>query len=93
MQYLYGIIKILYNILPTLISEFIQLIKETSVAGLIGIVDLSKAGDIIRSNTYQPFVPLISVALIYLVLVLGLTYLLSFLERRFKVYDKSWKPL
>lgn len=77
------------NILPTLAGEFIQLIKETSVAGLIGIVDLSRAGDIIRSNTYQPLVPLISVAIIYLVMVSGLTYLLSFLERRLKICDKN----
>ena len=77
------------NILPTLMNEFIQLIKETSVAGFIGVVDLSRAGDIIRSNTYQPLVPLLSVAIIYFVLVSVLTLLLGSMERKFKTNDKS----
>ena len=77
------------NILPTLMNEFIQLIKETSVAGFIGVVDLSRAGDIIRSNTYQPLVPLLSVAIIYFVLVSALTLLLGSMERKFKTNDKS----
>ena len=77
------------NILPTLMNEFIQLIKETSVAGFIGVMDLSRAGDIIRSNTYQPLVPFMSVAIIYFVLVSVLTLFLGFMERRFKTNDKS----
>ncbi len=77
------------NILPTLMSEFIQLIKETSVAGFIGIVDLSKAGDVIRSITYQPTVPLLTVACVYLLLVSVLTWFLSIMERRLKVSDRS----
>ena len=76
------------NVLPTLVNEFIQLIKETSVAGFIGVTDLSRAGDIIRSQTYEPFVPLMSVAFIYLVIVTITTLLMAFLERRLRVSDK-----
>ena len=55
------------NVLPSLANEFIALLKETSVAGYVAVQDLTKAGDIIRSRTYSPFMPLIAVALIYLV--------------------------
>lgn len=72
------------NILPALGNEFIVLLKETSIAGYIGIVDLTKAGDIISSRTYDYFFPLIIVAIIYLVIVLGLTKLLNLFERRLK---------
>ena len=75
------------NILPAMGNEFITLIKETSVAGFIGIEDLSKAGDIIRSQTQSPYVPLLMVALIYLVIVIGLTTLLGKLERRLRKSD------
>ncbi len=77
------------NVLPTLINEFIQLIKETSIAGFIGVTDLSRAGDIIRSSTYEPIIPLFSVATIYLGLVMISTWLLSFVERRMRSHDKS----
>ncbi len=76
------------NVLPTLVNEFIQLIKETSVAGFIGVMDLSRAGDIIRSQTYEPFAPLMTVALIYLVIIMITTLLMSFLERRLRAGDK-----
>lgn len=69
------------NILPALGNEFIVLVKETSVAGYIALVDITKAGDIIRSRTYSAFMPLLAVALIYLVIVMGLTYLINLLER------------
>ena len=58
------------TILPTLANEFIVLIKETSVAGYVALQDLTKGGDIIRSRTYSAFMPLIAVALIYLVIVM-----------------------
>jgi His/Glu/Gln/Arg/opine family amino acid ABC transporter permease subunit len=74
----------LKNILPTLCNEFITLLKETSVAGYIALQDLTKGGDIIRSRTYSAFMPLIAVALIYLVMVLVLTNLIRRLERRLK---------
>ena len=76
------------NVLPTLVNEFIQLIKETSVAGFIGVMDLSRAGDIIRSQTYEPLVPLMTVALTYLVIVMVTTLLMSILERKLKKSDK-----
>lgn len=70
------------NVLPALGNEFIVLLKETSVSGYIALQDLTKGGDIIRSRTYDAFFPLIGVAVIYLVLVLAFTKLLSLLERR-----------
>lgn len=76
------------NSLSSLTGEFINLIKETSVAGFIGVMDLSRAGNIIRSQTYEPLVPLLSVALIYFVLVALLTVVFSLLERRMRSSDK-----
>lgn len=75
------------NILPALANEFITLLKETSVSGYIAMQDLAKAGDIIQSRTYSPFMPLIAVALIYLVLVVGLTSIVNRLERRLSRSD------
>jgi len=72
------------NVVPTLANEFIVLLKETSVAGYIGLQDLTKGGDIIKSRTYSAFFPLISVALIYLVMVMVFSYLVTLLERRLK---------
>ena len=75
------------TILPTLANEFIVLIKETSVAGYVALQDLTKAGDIIRSRTYSAFMPLIAVALIYLVIVMFFTWLVGILERRLRSSD------
>ncbi len=72
------------NVLPALGNEFIVLLKETSVAGYIALHDLTKGGDIIRSQTYDAFMPLIAVALIYLVVVVFLSKLLGILEKRLK---------
>ena len=72
------------NVLPALGNEFIVLLKETSVAGYIALQDLTKAGDIIRSRTYDAFMPLIAVALIYLAMVLIFTKLVNMLERRLR---------
>lgn len=72
------------NILPALLNEFISLLKETSISGYIGLMDLTKGGDIIRSNTYEAFLPLIAVALIYLVLVMLLSLCVSRLERKLR---------
>lgn len=74
----------LKNILPALGNEFIVLIKETSVAGFIAIHDLTKGGDIIRSQTYAPFMPYLIVGAIYLILVMIFTRLVAMLERRLK---------
>ena len=72
------------NVLPALANEFIVLLKETSVAGYISIRDLTKGGDIIRSQTYSAFMPLLAVAGIYLVIVMFFTWLVSKLERRLR---------
>ena len=71
------------NILPALGNEFITLVKETSVAGYIGIVELTKASDIIASNTYNYFFPLLITALIYLFITSVLSKLLGLFERKF----------
>lgn len=75
------------NVLPALGNEFIVLLKETSVAGYIALQDLTKAGDIIRSRTYAAFMPLIAVAVIYLVMVMIFTKLVNILERRLRNSD------
>ena len=80
--------QVFKNVLPSLANEFIVLLKETSVAGYIAIQDLTKGGDTIRSLTYQPLLPLLAVAAIYLVIVMFLTYLVSRLERRLAENDK-----
>ncbi len=72
------------NVLPALANEFIVLLKETSVSGYIALNDLAKAGDIIRGRTYSAFMPLIAVALVYLVLVIFFTWLVGKLERRLR---------
>lgn len=72
------------NILPALCNEGIALLKETSISGYIGITDLTRAGDIIRSQTFDAVAPLLVVAAIYLMIVLVLTFLVSRLERRLK---------
>lgn len=70
------------NVLPTLGNEFIVLLKETSVAGYVALQDLTKAGDIIRSRTFNAYMPLLAVAVIYLIMVMIFTYLVKCLERR-----------
>lgn len=70
------------NIMPALGNEFITLIKETSTGAYIGIMELTKASDIIASGTYDYFFPLLIIAIIYLLLTLGLTKLVNVLERR-----------
>ena len=76
------------NILPALGNELVVLIKETSVLGYIGVVDLARAGEQIRARTLDAFMPLLAVALIYYVIVKLLSSLLSRLERRMREGDK-----
>lgn len=71
-------------VLPTLCNEFIVLLKETSVAGYVGVIDLTKAGNTIAGRTFSYFIPLISVAIIYLIVVIILTKLVGILERRLR---------
>ena len=74
----------LKNVLPALANEFIVLLKETSVSGYIAIQDLTKGGDIIRSQTYNALFPVLMVAAIYLIMVLFFEKLVSILERRLR---------
>lgn len=76
------------NVLPALGNEFITLLKETSVSGYIAVQDLTKAGDIIRSRTFDAFMPLIAVALVYLCIVLILQHFVGKLERRLAKSDR-----
>lgn len=80
--------QVFKTILPTLCNEFIVLLKETSVAGYVGIMDLTKAGEMIRGRTFSAFMPLIAVALIYLVVVVILTWLVGKLERRLRKSER-----
>lgn len=75
------------NVLPSLLNEFIALLKETSVAGYVGIRDLTKAGDLVRGQTFSAFMPLILVAIVYLSMVMLLSWLLGKLERRLRKSD------
>ena len=76
------------NVIPTLCNEFITLLKETSVAGYIALEDLTKGGDIIRSRTYSAFMPLMAVALIYLLMVILLEKGVKYIERRLKQNER-----
>ena len=76
------------NVLPSLANEFIVLLKETSISGYIGLNDLTRGGDIIRSITYDAFLPLIAVAIVYLILVVILSSLVKKLERRLRSNER-----
>lgn len=71
-------------VLPALANEFVVLLKETSIAFYIGIGDLMYSGNAIRAATYSAFMPLVAVAIIYLIMVIGLSKLVSLLERRLR---------
>ncbi len=79
--------QVVKNVLPTLANEFITLIKETSIAAYAGVMELTMAGNRIRGQTFSDFMPLIAVALIYLVIVTILTWLVGILERRLRQGD------
>ena len=75
-------------VLPTLLNEFIALLKETSVAGYVGVIELTKTGNIIGGRIYEYFIPLGIVAIIYLVTVLILTALVGKVERRLRKSER-----
>ena len=75
-------------VLPAVGNEFIALLKETSVAGYVAVVDLTRAGNLVRNNTHDVFNPLMVVALTYLIMVVLLTKALGILERRLAKSDK-----
>ncbi len=76
------------NILPALCNEGIAVLKETSIVGLISVVDLTRASDLVRSRTLSPYFPLIVVAIVYYILVAGLSAAVSRLERRMAQSDR-----
>ena len=77
------------NVLPALGNEFIALLKETSVIGYLGVMDLTKAAESVISRTANVYFPYLSIALIYLALVLGLSKLFKMLERRLAQSDRG----
>lgn len=72
------------SILPALANEFIVLLKETAIAGYVGVTDLTRGANIIRGVTYQSFWPLLAIAAIYLVMVMFFTWMVGILERRLR---------
>ncbi len=80
--------QVVKSVLPALLNEFITLFKETSIAGYVGIRDLTKAGDIIRAATYQSLIPLLVIAAFYLVIVMLMTYVEGIIERRLRQNER-----
>ncbi len=74
----------LKNVLPALANEFIVLLKETSIAGYVGVTDLTRGANFIRGVTYQSFWPLLAIAAIYLIMVMFFSWLVGKLERRLR---------
>jgi ABC-type amino acid transport system permease subunit len=75
------------SVLPSLVNELITLLKETSICGYIGLNELTRGGDIIRGATFDALLPLFGVAIIYLIMVLFISYLMGILERRLRASD------
>ena len=76
----------LKNSIPALCNEVVSLLKETAVVGYLSIVDLTRAADLVRASTYQAFMPLVIVAIIYFIITKFASFLLNLLERRLSVY-------
>jgi len=76
------------NILPAIGNEMIALLKETSVAGYVAVVDLTKAGNQIKNTTYDQINPILLVAIVYLAMVMLLTKLLAIMERRLRSSER-----
>lgn len=76
------------NVLPSIGNEFISLLKETSVIGFLGVIDLTKAAERVISRTMDVYFPYLSIALVYLAVVYGLNYLFKLLERRLAKSDR-----
>jgi len=76
------------NILPAIGNEMIALLKETSVAGYVAVIDLTKAGNQIKNTTYDQINPILLVALVYLAMVMLLTWLIGLLERRLRKNER-----
>ena len=76
------------SVLPTLCNEFIALLKETSVVGYVGVIDITKAGNVIAGVIYSYYIPLLTVAAIYLVMVMILSYFVGKLEKRLRKNER-----
>lgn len=76
------------SVLPTLCNEFIALLKETSVVGYVGVIDITKAGNVIAGVTYSYYIPLLTVAAVYLVMVMILSYFVGKLEKRLRKNER-----
>ena len=76
------------NILPAIGNEMIALLKETSVAGYVAVIDLTKAGNQIKNTTYDQINPILLVALVYLIMVMLFTWLIGILERRLRKSER-----
>ncbi len=76
------------NIFPALGNEFITLIKETAIVGYVGLMDIQKAGDFVKSATYEPFMPLVATAVIYFVMIKILTLVLGVFEKKLRKSDQ-----
>lgn len=76
------------NVFPALCNEFITLVKETAIVGYVGLVDIQKAGDFIKSATFKPFMPLVGVAIIYFIIVKALTLLLGRIEKNLRKSER-----
>lgn len=77
------------NVLPAIGNEFISLLKETSVIGFLGVIDLTKAAQRVISRTADPYFPYISIALVYLGMVCILNYFVKKLEKRLAKSDRT----
>jgi His/Glu/Gln/Arg/opine family amino acid ABC transporter permease subunit len=77
------------NILPALCNEFIMLLKDTSIVGLIAVTDLTRASDLVRTRTLDAYFPLITIAIIYFLMVAGLTRISGVIEKRLARSDRS----
>lgn len=88
-QTMFGIVmpQAIKNIFPTLCNEFIVLIKETAIVGYVGLMDVQKAGDFIKSTTFLAFMPLIGTAIIYYIMIKLLTLLFNWIEMSLRKSD------
>jgi His/Glu/Gln/Arg/opine family amino acid ABC transporter permease subunit len=77
------------NILPALCNEFIMLLKDTSIVGLIAVTDLTRASDLVRTRTMDAYFPLLTIAVIYFIMVVGLTKIANSIEKRLAKSDRS----
>ncbi len=80
--------QVFKNVLPALLNEFIALLKETSIAGYVGVMDLTRAANSIRGATFSAFMPLIALAIIYLIIVMLMTKLVGIVERRLRKSER-----